>query len=222
MTEWRRVRILPCCSINPWRCPAPPKACASTTNLPSHCSHHLPSQSPPPAYRDFLLRPGVLLKFPVLWSLTKAGFNSNKKSKTGNESLVELKESNILSKTFAETCISGQVFYKWDWCHLEEGFPLRKMKLSEKKASLGGLAGKQMRFPRETEITSVIAIYMDVLIACESWTLKMCRSGGIHAPAFNSIFHPHETHGKRCGRWGNTKSEMPQSPSTPLQGERNN
>lgn len=42
------------------------------------------------------------------------------------------------------------------------------MKLSEKKASLGGLAGKQMRFPRETEITSVIAIYMDVLIACES------------------------------------------------------
>lgn len=46
------------------------------------------------------------------------------------------------------------------------------MKLGEKKASLGGLVGKLMRFPRETEITSVIAIHVDVLMTHESRTLK--------------------------------------------------
>lgn len=45
-----------------------------------------------------------------------------------------------------------------------------KMKPGEKKGRLGGLAGKQMRFPWETAITSVIAVCVDVLIARESQT----------------------------------------------------
>jgi len=49
----------------------------------------------------------------------------------------------------------------------------------------------------------------------------MCRSGAVRTPAFSSIFHPRETHEQRRRRRGNTKPEMLQSPSAPLQGARN-
>lgn len=76
---------------------------------------------------------------------------------------------------------------------------MRKMKLGEKKASLGGLAGERMSFPRETEITAVIAILVDAPIARESRTLKCAIPVAFRRlPSASSSAHVNRT-GKDTG-----------------------